>query len=60
MTPPFGPVSGGTPVVLFGRHLDAGSRVEVMIGDNPCVVREVSTLLYCVRLFQTPYFAGRK
>lgn len=47
MTPPFGPLSGGTPVVLFGRHLDAGSRVEVMIGDNPCLVREVLLFQLC-------------
>ncbi|GMT25135.1 hypothetical protein PFISCL1PPCAC_16432, partial [Pristionchus fissidentatus] len=50
MSPPFGPLSGGTSVVLFGRHLDAGSNVEVMIGEQPCVVkmRNSSSSFSCV------------
>ncbi|GMS96191.1 hypothetical protein PENTCL1PPCAC_18366, partial [Pristionchus entomophagus] len=48
--PPFGPLSGGTQVMLQGRHLDAGSNAEVIIGEQPCIVRErdSSTTMTCI------------
>uniref|UniRef100_A0A0N4YVG2 Plexin-B (inferred by orthology to a D. melanogaster protein) n=1 Tax=Nippostrongylus brasiliensis TaxID=27835 RepID=A0A0N4YVG2_NIPBR len=34
--PPYAPVSGGTKIILYGHNVDAGSAVQVTIGEVPC------------------------
>ena len=37
VTPTVGPVDGGTRITIMGNHMDAGTTISVMIGDDmPC------------------------
>lgn len=36
--PKTGPVSGGTQVTIFGRYLNAGSKIEAFIDNEPCQI----------------------
>ncbi|KAG1683403.1 Plexin-A2 [Nymphon striatum] len=36
--PQIGPMSGGTKLEIRGEYMDAGSHIEVFLGDKPCKV----------------------
>lgn len=36
--PDRGPLAGGTKIMIFGEHLDAGSQVQAYIDNTPCVI----------------------
>ena len=38
IAPQIGPQSGGTMVTVMGGNLDAGTYIEAMIGDIPCLI----------------------
>lgn len=46
--PAIGPVSGGTRLTVFGRHLDAGSSVVVSINKEECLFVKSVPSLHCL------------
>jgi len=36
MSPRKGPIAGGTKVVISGQHLDAGTDINIRIGQTSC------------------------
>ncbi|XP_067122898.1 plexin A3-like, partial [Centruroides vittatus] len=49
ITPSAGPKSGGTHLLIWGRHMDAGSSVEACVGCLPChIIRREPEVAECI------------
>ncbi|XP_055858315.1 plexin-A4 isoform X1 [Episyrphus balteatus] len=54
-SPKFGPVSGGTQIMIFGKYLNAGSRIQSFINDHlPCEILSTNATQALCRTSSSP------
>ena len=53
ISPIYGPMFGGTTIVIYGEHLSIGSNVSITIGDSIC--RMVFLLFSDISLIETAH-----